>query len=539
MTRHVRSALAALATLALLTAPALAGAEIVTILHVNDSHSHLEAVGPKDRHLDGTLGGLAKAATVIGTLKATSPNALFVHAGDVFQGDLYFYARLGPGGTPLMAVPELQLLAGLGLDAMTVGNHELAYGAETYGQVLGAAFQGGGPAVLSANLDLALAGLTGLVRPNVVKEIGGVRVGFFGMTIIDALSQGTPFLGTTPEELAAIAGAQVTDLRGQGADAVVCLSHLDLPLDQYLAQNVAGLDAIVSGHNHVITEEPVFATSPDGRQIPIVRAGEFYRWVGKLTLSIEGGQVSLAGYELVPVDRGVPRAPAVAALVRELQAGIDQLYGEDFWHHRIAFALADVEKDADGDSPRRDTGVGNLVTDALRVRGETDLGLTVEGFFTEGLSRGAIVPDDAFRIVGDGIDPYGGGLGFPLFRIEMTGGNLLAALETTIALGGDFFMQVSGMRYVYDSRKAPGSRLEAAYVHGRPIDPARIYSATVNLGAVQGLAQLPDIQLAGEPQPLGVTEYVAVRDWIARVRLLLYFPQGRILDVARFTMSHE
>jgi 5'-nucleotidase len=534
MIRHVRRALAALAILALFAAPALAGAELVTILHVNDSHSHLDAVGPKDHDLDGTLGGLAKAATVVGRLRATAPNAIFVHAGDVFQGDLYFYAALGPGGTPLMAVPELQLLAGLGLDAMTVGNHELAYGAGTYAQVLGAAFQGAGPAVLSANIDLGLSGLSGLVRPNVVKEIGGVRVGFFGLTVIDALSQGTPFLDSTPDGLVQIALAQVADLRDvQHADVVVCLSHLGLDLEEVLARNVPRLDAIVGGHNHVTTPRPIMVAGPSGRRVPIVRAGDYYKWVGKLTLSVEHGRVSLAGFRLVPVDGQVERAPAVAAAVDQLKAGIDQLYGEDFWHQRIAFALADVQKDAADASPQRDTGIGNLITDALRVKGGTDIAMTVNGFFTEGLTRGPMVRDDAFRIVGDGIDPFGGGLGFPLFRIEIDGLNLLTALETTLAAGDDYFVQASGMRYVFDSRNGPGSRLVAAYVHGQPIDPARIYSATVNLGVVQGLAQLPGVQLASEPQPIGVTEYVAVRDWMTRLRLLLYFPQGRVLDLAR------
>lgn len=531
--RHVRRALAALATMLFLVAPPLAGAATVTILHVNDTHSHLEAVGRKDRHLDGTLGGLAKAATVIATLKATAPNALFAHAGDVFQGDVYFYAGLGPGGTPLFAVPELQLLAGLGLDAMAVGNHELAYGAGTYAQVLAAAFQGGGPAVLSANIDLERAGLNGFVRRNALKVIGGVSVGFFGMTAIDFLSQGTPFLGMTPQDFVGIAREQVEDLRAQGADAVVCLSHLGLALDEQLAQAVPGLDAIVGGHDHAVAVEPTFVTGPGGKEVPIVRAGEFYKWVGKLTLSVENGQASLAGYELVPVDATVPRFPAVAVAVNELQAGIDQRYGEDFWHAPIAFALADVSMGVADHSPQRDSGIGDLVTDALRAKGGTDIALTVAGFFTEGLARGFVVRDDAFRIVGDGIDPSGNGLGFPLFRIEMTGENLLAALETTLAIGGDFFVHASGMRYVFDSRRPPGARLVAAYVHGRRVQPARIYTATVNLGVVEGLAQFPNIQLASAPQPLDVTEYVAVRDWMARLKILLYFPQGRILDLAR------
>ena len=37
----------------------------ITILHTNDSHSHLDAVGSKTCNLEGTLGGIAKAASVI------------------------------------------------------------------------------------------------------------------------------------------------------------------------------------------------------------------------------------------------------------------------------------------------------------------------------------------------------------------------------------------------------------------------------------------------------------------------------------------
>ncbi|HET9596591.1 MAG TPA: metallophosphoesterase, partial [Anaeromyxobacteraceae bacterium] len=115
----------ALASAALVAAPLASRAATVTILHVNDSHSHLEAVGPRGAHFLGTRGGLAKAATVVAHERARTPDALFVHAGDVFQGDVGFNATYG--------VAELQLLAaprpfGLGLDAMAVGNHEFHLG---------------------------------------------------------------------------------------------------------------------------------------------------------------------------------------------------------------------------------------------------------------------------------------------------------------------------------------------------------------------------------------------------------------------------
>ena len=530
-TTRMRAALLAIACLS--PALALGTPTAITIIHVNDTHSHLDAFGPKDRHLDGTVGGLAKAATVIATLKATDPNALFVHAGDLFNGDAYFAAGIGPGGLPALAVAEMQLLSQLGLDVLTLGNHEFGLGTGPLASVLHAAFQGTGPSVLTANIDLEAAGLTGLVQPSVVREVGGVRVGFFGMTAIDFLSQGAPFLAWDLAGTLELAAAEAAELRKPpaSADVVIFLSHLGFELDQVVAANVPGIDAIVGGHSHTVLSTPVMVAAPGGKSVPVVQAGEFYKWVGELTLLVEGGEVTLGGYRLVPVDAGVPRLPAIAAVVDQLKAGIDQRYGEDFWHAPIAFAVLDVAKEACPGSPLRDSPIADLITDALRAKGGTNIGLTVHGFLTEGLTRGPLVGDDAFRIVGIGIDPTGASLGFQLYEVKIDGKNLLAALETSLALGGDFFIHVSGMSYIYDSRRPAGSQLLAAFVGGAAVNPARIYRVTVNLGAIQGLSQLPGVSLAAPPRSLGTSEYVAVRDWMARQKLVLYFSHGRVIDV--------
>jgi 5'-nucleotidase / UDP-sugar diphosphatase len=535
-TTRIGTVLLAVACLLSPTA-ALGTPTAITILHVNDTHSHLDAFGQKDRNLDGTVGGLAKAATVIATLRATDPNPLLVHAGDLFNGDAYFAAGIGPGGMPLLVVPELQLLQSLGLDVLTLGNHEFGLGTPTLDAVLWGAFHGTGPSVLTANIDLAAAGLTGLAQPSVVKEVGGVRVGFFGMTALDFLSQGAPFLARDVAGTLQLAAAQAAALRAApaSADVVIFLSHLGFELDQVVAASVPGLDAIVGGHSHTVLSAPVMVPGPvvpgEARRIvPVVQAGSFYQWVGELTLLVEDGEVSLGGYRLVPVDARVPRLPAVAAVVGQLKAAVDQRYGVDLWKEPIALALLDVDKEAPARSPLRDSPVGDLVTDALRARGGTDIALTANGFLTEGLTRGPLVGDDAFRIVGDGIDPAGAGLGFPLYELRIDGKNLLAALETSLALGDDLSLQVSGMSYVYDSRKPAGSRLVDVRVGGKAVKPTRIYRATVNLGVVQGLAAFPGVTLAAQPSPLGTSEYVAVRDYLARLRLVLYFTHGRVID---------
>ena len=64
--------------------------DTITILHVNDTHSCLESLGPRNPALVGTQGGISRAATVIGITKMTEQNVLTLHGGDVFIGDFFF-----------------------------------------------------------------------------------------------------------------------------------------------------------------------------------------------------------------------------------------------------------------------------------------------------------------------------------------------------------------------------------------------------------------------------------------------------------------
>lgn len=94
----------------------VAQTDTITILHVNDTHSCLSSLGPRTPSLEGTQGGISRAATIIGMTKMTEQNVLTLHAGDVFIGDLFFNQFFG--------VAEFQLMLSLGFDAMAVGNHE-------------------------------------------------------------------------------------------------------------------------------------------------------------------------------------------------------------------------------------------------------------------------------------------------------------------------------------------------------------------------------------------------------------------------------
>ena len=474
-------AVAVAAVACLGTCPALeARPATITLLHVNDTHSHLDAWGPKDRHLEGTVGGMAKAASVIAAVRASEPNVLLLHAGDVFHGDLFFNQYFG--------VPELQLMKQLGFDAMAVGNHEFDFGPDVLAGSLAAAFGDGTLPLLSANLDLsAYPALETWIRRSMIKQVGGVSIGIFGMTVPDdVMNSPAPvvILGAGhPELLMEIAAQQVADLRTRGAEVVICLSHLGVLYDRAIAASVPGIDIIVGGHDHYAFERPEVVTNPEGKPTLILQAGSHYEYVGRLRFTLDAGAVKVASYKLLPVDERVQPLPQVQGVVDDLKQGIVARYG-DVYELRLATAVSDLETVTESERPERDSAMGDLITDALRARTGTDIAITANGLISEGIFKGPIVGIDLFRPVSYGYD-QATGLGLKVATFRIAGAELVKSLETGLAYLGvneDFFLQVSGMSFAYDPRADVGSRvqLQSVRVHGQRLDPYRLYSVTVN-----------------------------------------------------------
>jgi 5'-nucleotidase len=544
MTRTFRRVRLALALLfPTLAAPAWAAT--LTIVHVNDTHSHLEAVGPKDRNLDGTLGGIAKAATVVRAARGPENQSVVLHAGDFYEGDVFFNATFGSA--------ELALLKQIGFDALTLGNHDVRYGAGALLAALSnAQFQT--PQLLSANLDLSsLAGtqyapLAAFVAPSMVKSLDNdLKVGIFGLT-----TPYDPVQGDLKNNLLRdqamwdVAIAQVKALRSQ-ADVVVCLSHLGFALDQtlvdVLAQAGLGVDVIVGGHDHLAKETPLAVARPGGTTW-IVQAGANYEKVGRMQLSVEGGLIKLVDYALIPVDKKVPRAADVQANVDGVIATFVTPRFGDLFHTPIAWAFGDLDEEFDASRPRRDTAVGDLVTDAVREATEAQIAFTTLGLTSEKIYAGAVVADDLFRTVAYGYDAGtadhpGTGLDWPIGTFGIVGAEIAAVfefgIEQQLSRGDvDYYPQVSGMNVVYDSRRPFGSRIVAAFVNGKPLDPAATYRCAGNFVLIQALQQL--LAAFGLPPLQDVTmsstvEYQALRSHVEKRGIIYAAPIPRIVDV--------
>ncbi len=491
-------------------------ADTLTVIHVNDTHAHLSAGGPRLRSLEGTRGGIARAATLIRALEVRSPNPWFLHAGDVSVGDLVF--------NTYGAVPELRILLSLGCRAMAVGNHEWDSGPEALDSALSSAFPpGGGFPLLSANTildDPRVRMLKRFIRPFITGRAGRSTIGIFGLTTPETnlFSSPAPAVVDTPF---AYAAAAVDSLRARGCAAVICLSHLGISLDRQIAQSIPGIDVIVGGHDHITTNAPVAVPHGGGDTTWIVQAGQYYEEVGVLRLILGDGHVRLLDAALLTVDSSVAKDREIDSIVVSLERGVESKYGPVF-SKQVAVSGGFFAELADSLTQKThcETPAGTLVTDAFRDLTGTDIAIEPGGSTSGPLEPGPVVADDCYRVIGYG-SGSAGGAGYPLVRFDMTAPALIKGLEiglSDIESGDEYFLQSSGLRYTYDPGRPPGERFVSATVAGARLRPDRVYSVTANYFVREFLDRLGVPYSGFRVYGGDTTEYMALLRYVRNLK---------------------
>ena len=224
----------------------------VTLLHTNDTHSRIEPFGPGNGSLSGK-GGMARRATLVRQLRQQLGNVLLLDAGDTFQGTPYFNQYKGRLDYKLMSM--------VGYDAGTLGNHDFDNGVESLLEAMKEArFD-----FVNCNFDCKGAPELGKrLRPYVVKEMPGMRVGITGIGVaFKGLVAPTNHKGVTWKDPEKALKPIIEHLRSiEKVDLVVLLSHLGYNFkgesidDLQIAKLVPGIDAIIGGHSHTFLDEP-------------------------------------------------------------------------------------------------------------------------------------------------------------------------------------------------------------------------------------------------------------------------------------------
>ena len=251
---------------AMLVACSGASAQKLTIMHFNDTHSHLE---PERAGKSAGRGGVIERAALVDSVRNAvgRRNFLLLHAGDFNQGTSYY--------TTLGGMLEVGLVNALGYDVITLGNHEFDDGIEHLGRRLA----GLKCPVVCSNYDFSQFELGKYVKPYVVLKRGGMRIGIFGMlTDITKVVERTIADRLPKFDDVETADRWASYLKNEKkCDIVIALTHLGMDnedfMDQDLVRATRNIDLVVGGHSHTFIKDIVYENNIDGKPVPIVQNG--------------------------------------------------------------------------------------------------------------------------------------------------------------------------------------------------------------------------------------------------------------------------
>lgn len=400
------------------------------IIHTNDVH--------------GVISRYAYVASLRDNLKGRGADVILVDAGDFSQGTPYVSTTKG--------FDAITMMNAAGYNFATLGNHEFDYGYDQLRSNLNfAKFQ-----VLCANITDGEG--NPLFTPNAVyTNASGLKIGFFGMEtpetrtkVNPSMIKGVKFLNS--EENYTCAQGQVDQLKAQGVDLVICLSHLGVDeesasdgnrsVDMYA--HTSGIDFIIDGHSHTVmtsgnSGEPVQSTGTKVDNIGIVQ-------IDNATKQIDDHYL----ITLQNLAQEVTTSANANIIFQRVNAEYDKVLG----HTAI-----DLNGERDPGNRTEETNLGDLITDAIKwsvlkengaitVPEDHVVAITNGGGIRASISAGSITKNDINTVL-----PFGNTVAV----VYITGAELLEVLEastycTPMAIGG--YPQTSGIKFTIDTTKA-------------------------------------------------------------------------------------
>ncbi|WP_339255042.1 bifunctional UDP-sugar hydrolase/5'-nucleotidase [Paenibacillus sp. FSL P2-0136] len=419
------------------------GPQRLTIIHTNDIHSHFEMMSP--------------LAAVISAMKAAAGEdpVLLLDIGDHMDR-----AAVETEGT--MGQANIDIMNLTGYDAVTIGNNE---GLTFSKEMLSAIFTGIQCPVVCCNfLESATGEPPHWMQRRAVLEKDGIKIGLTGATA--AFTSFYSLLGwdvLDPEE----ALREQVQLLAPQVDIVIILSHLGLPADQRLAENLEGVHAILGGHTHHMLEQPQMINGT-----AVCGAGKFGRYAGRVVFEREqpDGAFHLAEGGCTEVD------PALTEELIAPAAAIHLLRGREALEETVAISDRMLPLDLQGESP-----FGNLLAQAVRQFTGSPISLVNTGQLLGPLPEGNITTGMLHALCPSPINPC---------IVQLTGKDIRTALEQSLmaefrnkviygyGFRGEVLgtLAVDGLKILYDPRVMPYDNGIAIFAGGEQLEDTKVYS---------------------------------------------------------------
>jgi 2',3'-cyclic-nucleotide 2'-phosphodiesterase (5'-nucleotidase family) len=552
------------------TGPAGSDIAHVRILSVNDFHGQ---VPDSDAVVDGVkIGGAATLAAYVARERAGNPNGTyFVSAGDMMGAS-------PPESQLLRQEPSVAVLAAMGLDLATWGNHEFDKGyAEAIRMIYGddalaaaQVAQGIAPAPAkrrrkgaSAAIDAkagakhaaAAAGKPRwpgspfpwvsanvvdaktkkpILPPYVIKEINGVKVAFIGADTKDlknvTVAKGIPNIESL--DPADAVNRYIPEIKAKGVHAIVVVVHEGGEADKTDKSKVTGpivdlatrldpeVDAVISGHSH-----KEYTTTIAGKQV--IQAGNYAKALGVVELAVDRktDQVVSSSSRLVRNDEaGIQPDAKVAGMVAKFHAAVAPRTDKV-----VTTLKAPLTRTP---SPAGETNLGATIADAQRAMAKADVALMNPG----GIRQDIATPGPLKWGTVFGVQPFAN----IVTKLQLTGADLLATLEQQFpATGEPKILQISGMTVHMDLTKPIGHRIvKVTMEDGSALDPAKTYSVAANSFLADGGDGFVALKKGTKRTPVGV-DLDALVNFLASGKPIPETAPGRIvLDAGVLPSDH-
>jgi 5'-nucleotidase len=424
------------------------GSMKIHFFHTNDVHSHLEP------YLQVASELRAKRAEVLARGEVAYAFEIGDHADRM---------RLETEGTQGLA--NAALVRQVPYDAWVFGNNEgLTFPKEVWPAMVEEA---GVPVLVSNLFDGDTKQPFPFFKPWQIWEKGGVRVGVIGMTV--------PFfgfyemVGVYAEHPRETFARVLPELRAQGVDLVVLLSHLGLNSDRQIAEEIEGIDIIFGGHTHQALSVPEKI-----KETWICQAGCYGEYYGHLVVDWdeEGRQIrSVEGGAMRPDPARVPDRDLVE-LAENWRSAAEQEMEEV-----VAILPGELGHAIMGNSP-----LAHVLLDEMRVHTGAPIAMLNGGILGHGLLAGPVKRADLLTCFpGPSVTAV----------VELSGSQILTLLQKSL---DPQYIQKRGKGYGFRGYYVGGlqvSGLQVAVVtdddgyslsvehEGRALDPDEHYEVAV------------------------------------------------------------
>mgnify|MGYP000666300216 CR=1 FL=1 len=435
----------------------------LNILFINDVHGYLaphpELFYDETGEIIETVGGYANIAGIVEEIRRENSNTLLFDGGDTLHGTKPLVDSKGEAIVPI--------LNALKPDAL-VGHWDFGYGPEQLQKI-------------NKQLNFPILGCnvfnedgSNFLQPTAMYEREGVKIGVIGISamIVDKvmpkkMSKGLKFTSGI-EELP----KYIKNLKNEGADIIVLISHNGFPQDIELLKKVDGIDICLSAHTHNRIYTPI-----EINNALIIQCGCHGAFIGNLTIEVETGKIKKYDYELIKVDSSTPKNIEMDTLIQKILKPYKEIRG---------IALGQTKEILHRYNTLNST-MDNFLLKAIAHVTETEIAFSNGWRYGAPIPIGKITENDLYNITP--MNP-------PVSTVELKGLEIKEMLEENLErtfccnplkqMGG-YVKRVLGLQINMRIENPKGHRIQEIYYKGSHLNLDKTYK--VSFVTTQGVAK--------------------------------------------------